>query len=781
MSARPSPQASRDASPADALWLAAPCPAVRLWPDPLRWRLNDAADTWAAAQGLTEAAWRALAETIAAAVFDGRLEGQAQAGRDAQLRWNAVPLDEARTSGWLVWLHVALSRQSERQHESNLEPATILELAGLSVWRIDPATRRIRFNSAGYRAMGLPADTPGLDLDAMRAMVHPADRDAIVLAAEAATRETAPVDVTARYRNPDGSYRTLLTRRVAQRDAQGRVLAVLGVSFDMSAEVAAREQARALSLSMELVSDVAGVGLWSLDPQTGSVEWNAQMFRLYGMSPDEPAPPAATWMGERVHPDDRKRVAAERRRAADAGAPGFETEFRVRQPDGGWRWVACRSRRAERDGRPVLYGIHLDITEAKQAEQALRDKAAAEQASKAKSEFLAHMSHELRTPLNAVIGFSQLIAADTAQRALDPLQSERLHRIEDAGRHLLALIDDVLDLAAIEAGSLPVASEAVDVAAALSDVRQWTEPLARAAEVSVEIDLSAAADASVRADPRRLRQVLANLLGNGIKYNRRGGTVRVHGRGERRQGRDGWLIGVTDDGPGLTPEQKTRLFEPFNRLGAERGSVAGTGIGLTIARRLVERMGGTLEADAAVRQGCEFRVWLPTAEPPAAAAAPSTRATTAAGGRSPPPDAQRLTMLYIEDNPVNLLLVQELTERCPLVDLSTAGDGASGVAQALASPPDVVLVDIQLPDFDGFEVLRRLRAAPALDAAVIIALSANAMPDDMARARAEGFADYWTKPIDFAQFLGALDALVARRHPAQGASRSRTHDAPSSR
>lgn len=652
----------------------------------------------------------------------------------------------------------------------NAQLATTLEMTGLSVWRITPDTGRISFNDVGYRNMGMVPAPADLALQTIRDLAHPDDRAAIVAAADAALEGNAAVSLRARYRNPDGSYRTLMTRRVAQRDADGRVQALLGVSLDISAEVEERERANALALSMELISEAVGVGLWTLDLESGVVEWNAQMYRLYGLAPRTPAPQATVWMEDLAHPQDRARVARERKRSRVAGEIDFETDFRIRQPDGGWRWVACRSRRALRNGRPTLFGIHLDIQKAKLAEQALRDKAAAEQASRAKSEFLAHMSHELRTPLNAVIGFSQLLAHDGID-ALSASQRERAQRIEAAGNHLLALVDDVLDLAAIEAGSLAIADEAVALDGLLRDVVQWMEPLARRAEVELRAEPVGAG--AVRADARRLRQVLTNLVSNAIKYNHRHGWVRLRTQSRRREALEGWDVIVTDNGPGLSPEQQRGLYEPFNRVGAERGNVVGTGIGLTIAHRLVDRMGGTLEVRSEVNAGCEFRVWLPKAIGSAHwAAAPAHDAA----GIAPPAagsSADTLHVLCIEDDPTNLLLVQQLIALRPAIALRLAADGASALRDALAAPPDVMLIDMHLPDIDGLEVLRRVREAPELGKTVCIALSANAMAEDIVRARAAGFADYWTKPIAFGPFLAQLDALIERRHPTQLAGRTR--------
>ena len=755
-----------------------------------------------------------------------------------------------------------------------------LELAMVSVWHIDLQRRRIHFNDIGYRITGVEPTPDGLDLDSMRALAHPQDRQAVVDAAAQALAGDRVVDVEARYRNADGSYRHLLTRRVAERDADGRVVALMGVSLDQTEQIAARERAQALARRIQLVADAAGVGIWTIDDGAGSageqVEWNAQMFHIYGLPPDQPAPPVHEWMGQRVHESDRQRVADERRRARRAGRCDLETEFRIVRPDGSLRWVMCRSHREERDGRMLLHGIHLDltpqraldaqlrmhehrlklatqnagvgiwdrdtdtgtifweeqmyrlrglqpddprtpreidqqllsaraqeerwqrierhmaddrpyeyefevtwpdgskrwlastgravrdadgrvlrmvglnwdITQRKRAEAAQREAAAAEQASRAKSEFLARMSHELRTPLNAMLGFAQLLEHDGGER-LDALQRDRLARIRSAGTHLLSLIEEVLDLSAVEAGQLPVALQPNALDEAVDEVQQWLAPAAAAQALTLRV---ARSGAQVLADARRLRQVLANLLSNAIKYNRRGGEVSLSARRREVEGVPGWEVAVRDTGRGFSAEQQAHLYEPFNRLGAEREGIEGRGIGLTTAHHLLRLMGGRLQLRSRVGQGSEFRVWLPLAAPPAAAALPAP-APSATAGMKP------LRVLYIEDNPVNALVMRELVALRPNITLHVAGDGRTGIDAALQLRPDLVLADMQLPDMDGHELLRQLRAQRV--PATLIALSANAMPDALARARASGFDDYWTKPIDVARLLAGLDRLAA--------------------
>ncbi|MES1163354.1 MAG: ATP-binding protein, partial [Rhizobacter sp.] len=542
-------------------------------------------------------------------------------------------------------------------------------------------------------------------------------------------------------------------RSVAERNARGKLVGLLGITIDQSTHTAERQRVQALLRRIELVADAAGLGIWSVDDADGSVEWNAQMFHIYGIGPEQLPPTLDAWRIALVHPDDHEALVLARRRSRDMGENGLETEFRIVRPDGSVRWVTSRSRREEHDGRKMLIGIHLDITELitqrQRAEQALR-------ASRAKSDFLSRASHELRTPLNAVLGFAQLIEHDGLS-APPALQLQRAVRIRSAGEHLLALVDDVLDLAAIEAGSLPVEMTPVSIDDVLADVAQWL--LSQAQRSGVAIDVRPCGG-WVRADARRLRQIVTNLLSNAIKFNHRGGTVWLSAH--RPDQASTWEIAVRDNGRGLSLAQQAHLFEAFHRLGAEREGIEGVGLGLAIVHQLTELMGGSIEAASAPGQGSEFRVSLPavdlaqrfpaTAEP-ALERAPVVGAAVAA--------RSTLQVLYIEDNSVNVVLVESLVALRAGVDLRCAIDGLSGVELAIAQPPHVALIDMQLPDIDGFEVLRLLRKEPALDDTRMVALSANGLTEDIERALAAGFDDYWTKPIDLKQFLARLDELIA--------------------
>lgn len=644
-----------------------------------------------------------------------------------------------------------------QQHmASTLQLDLAVRLGGIVVWRRELHSDRVFLNEWGYRLLGLPHREDGMPADELAELVHPDDRPAIGQATQRALDYPEAVDVQARYRRADGIYLTALSRRVAVRDDNGKPVALLGVNLDLTERRAAEEQLRSVEQRARLATQAVGMGTWEHRPGPGGsygTYWDDQMYRLRGLEPGGPQPPGDLHAAS-LHPADRERAMARLEAALHGSGEAYEDEYRVVWPDGSVRWLAARGMPQQGEAGRIdgMLGVNWDITDYKHAEQALRDKVAAEQASRAKSDFLARVSHELRTPLNAVLGFTRLLATDSAH-PLNESQRQRVAIVETAGAHLLALISDTLDLASIEAGTLPLDCEPVPLAPVLAQALQWAQPLAARVGISLEVQPF---DAMALGDARRLRQVFVNLLTNAIKYNRTGGSVAVC---LLPTADPAWLaVEVRDTGRGLTRTQMSQLFEPFNRLGAEHEDIEGTGIGLTIVHHLVERMGGAIVVDSEPGVGSCFTVWLPAA--PRHGEAATAAAVEAVGTAAADTNlGKTLDVLYIEDNAVNVLLVEELVALRPGWTLHVAETGEAGVKKALELRPRVVLVDMQLPDFDGFEVLRRLRGQASLVGSQFIALSANAMPEDIAVAREAGFHDYWTKPIDFGQFLGGLDAL----------------------
>jgi PAS domain S-box-containing protein len=753
-----------------------------------------------------------------------------------------------------------------------------VDLGNIAIWRQDLRTNRFHYNYRAYQVLDIVPRPEGLSLDEVRALIHPDDLPRVIAAAGTALNADRPVDMEARYRRTDGSWRYVLTRRVLRRDAAGEPLEFVGVALDVTEQVEKSRRANELAQRLEIATHSAGVGVFSRDPETEEGEWNTEMFRLNGRAPELGVPSRHEWVETIIHPDDRPMMRHVRESLLASVADQQEQQYRVVWPSGEVRWLVNRARRVQRNGRTMIFGVTLDvtdrvrteaalrsanervaltahsvglgtwewdpktdtstwddqmyrlrgiepaavppnskgrremvhaddqervdrllaeavaqqksaayefrvvwpdgtvhwlasrstpivgpnggalhyigvnwdITEGVNAETARREKFIAQRESEAKSQFLARMSHELRTPLNAVLGFAQLLQLDSDIN--DTEQRSRIEHILSAGEHLLSLINDVLDLSSLESGQLKLDMQAVPLAELVNEALPLVTPLAKGFHVKVE---SGAIEGVVWADRIRLRQVLINLLSNAIKYNRPDGVARVGT--ELHQGKV--VLTVTDTGRGLTPEQRAHLFEPFNRLGIEREGIEGTGIGLAIVKTLVGRMGGSIEVCSEPGTGSSFSVKLQRADQPSPVAAEEPTAAAVATRVS------KATLLYIEDNPINVMLMQELVSSREGWTLVSEANGTRGVARAAELKPDIVLVDMQLPDFDGFEVLRRISADPRTGHLPCVAVSANAMPDDVARALAAGFVEYWTKPINFAAFLKSLESRLSSLRP----------------
>lgn len=377
----------------------------------------------------------------------------------------------------------------------------------------------------------------------------------------------------------------------------------------------------------------------------------------------------------------------------------------------------------------------------------------AEAANNAKNEFLANMSHELRTPLNSILGFAQLLALN-AKEPLTVRQTRQVSQIERSGSHLLALIEDVLDFSKIETGNVKLSLERVHLPPLIEQVRAGLQILADEAQIVFSIhcpnDLPA-----IRADRVRLTQVLMNLGSNAIKYNTSGGTVTL---AADAFGLDRVRLSVIDTGPGIAIDRQAELFQPFNRLGAETGPIQGSGIGLSIVKKLVDLMSGTITVRSMPGQGTTFAIELPAilgGEPRGwkdRGEAASQRDAVQAGNH---------LMLYVEDNPSNIRLMEELVESVGNIRLLTAADPRTGLDLARANRPDVIVLDINLPGMSGFDVLRAIRATPSLSHVPVMALSAAAMPRQIEDGLSAGFTHYLTKPIDVAVFLKAVNEVLA--------------------
>jgi len=407
-----------------------------------------------------------------------------------------------------------------------------------------------------------------------------------------------------------------------------------------------------------------------------------------------------------------------------------------------------------------VFAAARDVTERKRIERTLQEnnveleraRTAAEKANLAKSDFLSSMSHELRSPLNAILGFAQLMNSDSPPPTAS--QTASIDQILNAGWYLLELINEILDLAQIESGKLAISREPTSLTDVMLECQAMIEPQAQKRGIRMTFPDSAI-PYFVDADRTRLKQVLINLLSNAIKYNQPNGTVVVDcilSTPERIR------VSVADTGAGLPPEMLQQLFQPFNRLGQERSTEEGTGIGLVMSKRLVEMMGGVIGVESTVGMGSVFWFELNSASEPTLGA-DLTPALQNARAQAPS-GAPLRTLLYVEDNPANLKLIEQLMTRRPDIRLLSARDGNTGIQLARANLPALILMDINLPGISGIEALKILREDPATAHIPVIALSANAMPRDIEKGLQAGFFRYLTKPIKIHEFMDTLEAAL---------------------
>jgi PAS domain S-box-containing protein len=541
-------------------------------------------------------------------------------------------------------------------------------------------------------------------------------------------------------RRPDGTVLEIQTHHAADGS-------VIRTYTDVTASVLARQALQASEARFRTLADGAPALIWQSSADGSPAWFNRRWLDYTGCTELDEL--RRSWE-QRMHPDDLGRCRALYAEAIERRA-SFSAEYRLLCGDGREAWIADLGvPQHGADGRFDGYiGYGWDITERKAAEAALiaaRDEA--ERASRAKSDFLSRMSHELRTPLNAVLGFGQLLQSDS-EHPLDPVQKARVQELLRGGRHLLSLINEVLDLSRIEAGAPQLQLEAVDLHSAVDEALQLVAAMAAEKDIRIELRPSPGG-AFVLADPVRLKQVLINLLSNAVKYNSAGGRVDV---GWQADG-DGLRLEVHDSGPGLDADQQARLFQAFERLGVHSAGVEGLGIGLALSKWLVELMKGEIGVHSEPGKGSTF--WLRLARP--TGPAPMRLAVTEAPAR--PLGVRPQSVLYIEDNEVNQILMQGMLAQRPGLQLHLASLPEEGLRVAREVRPALVLLDIQLPGIDGFEVQRRLRSDPATRSIPVVAVSANAMPADLAEAEAAGFADYITKPLDLQRLLAVVDRVL---------------------
>jgi PAS domain S-box-containing protein len=586
--------------------------------------------------------------------------------------------------------------------------------------------------------------------------------DALVYVQRAADGTPQTFEWQSRHRDGHHLWNEITLKRV-QLGGTDRLLAM---ARDITERKQAEDALRASEASYREIFDSANDAIYIHDVETGMIlDVNQKAVEMHGYSVDE----FRTHGVDLVVLDERPFTAADALgyiQKAVAGEPQL-FEWHSRHRSGRLFWNEVTIKRVVLNGADRLLVMGRDITERKKAEalqaevaERKRSEEAAAEANRAKSEFLSRMSHELRTPMNSILGFAQVLA----RKPLAPDQRKSVDYILKAGNHLLNLINEVLDIARIEADRMPLSPEPVRVSGVVQEALTLIGPLATTRGCSVSESVTGSQDAYVLADRQRLTQVLLNLVSNAIKYNRIGGSVQIT---TQPVGDDRLALRVTDTGRGIAPADLPRLFAPFERLGAATSGEEGTGLGLALSKRLVEAMGGTMGVESTPGTGSTFWLELPLVESPEARLQ-RTRAAHPDGAVAPDVGPTG-TLLYIEDNLANLSLIETILADRPGIRLYSALQGRLGLALATEHCPDLILLDLHLPDMAGDDVLLQLRADARTAATPVVVISADATAGHIARILAAGANAYLTKPLDVDRFLSTVDTVLKRKDaPADG-------------
>jgi len=552
-----------------------------------------------------------------------------------------------------------------------------------------------------------------------------------------------------RYVRKNGEVIWAMRTGCVIRDQDGKprhfLIMVEDISERKRAEEALCENQHQLEVALkanQLIMDNSQDVICTIDEQGRFLRINAACQNLWGYTPEELI---GRCYIDLVHEEDRpKTIEADEKVQAAGTLSDFVNRY-VRK-DGTLVDVLWSATWSETDR--IYFCVAHNITERQRSEEALRDaKEEADRANRAKSEFLSRMSHELRTPLNAILGFGQLLERQNPTE----IQRSRLGHIIGAGHHLLDLINEVLDISRIESGRLQLSREPVSISDALAEAIDLMRPLAAERSIALSPPEKIDQQAFVRADRQRFKQVMLNLITNAVKYTPVGGSVVVSCQANSDKTR----IVISDNGPGIPADKLSRLFTPFDRLGAEQSDVQGTGLGLALCQRLMQAMEGSIGVNSAVGKGSTFWVELARIASPLRVAASSR-----AEGSGPSHDVAALSkrsILYIEDNLPNLLLVEQILEEQPDIELITAMHGRLGVELARKHLPDLILLDLHLPDMPGWDVLDELKKTEATRHIPIIVISADATSRQIKQLLSAGASAYLTKPIDVTAFCQAVE------------------------
>jgi PAS domain S-box-containing protein len=656
------------------------------------------------------------------------------------------------------------SEQALRESDERVRLAT--EATGVGIWEWNLITNSLHWDAQMFRIYGMEPTPDGLvDYNDWASYIFPADlriqQEALQRAIRSGSRSIREFRITPLDHDGVRYIRSVETMRTNSR---GQIESIVGTHLDITERKRTENTLRENERHLRAVIDALPVAIYTTDANGALTHFNQAAVDFSGKVPqlgtDHWCISMKLWRpdGSPLPHDQCPMAIALQENRQILGAEAI-----AERPDGSRVWFTAHPTPLHDANGKLIGGINMliDVTERKRLDKVLLEnnielkkaKNQADKANLAKSDFLSNMSHELRTPLSAILGFAQLMAGSKTPPT--PSQKRSIDQILQAGWYLLDLINEILDLTLIESGKLSFSMEQVSVPTIMQECYMMIEPQALQRKITLDFHVPEI-EIIVRADHTRLKQVLINLLSNAVKYNRERGTVTVscteYSPGQIR-------LSVEDTGEGLSSEKVAQLFQPFNRLGKENSAVEGTGIGLVMTKRLVELMGGKIYVESTPGKGTTFSIELELiANKQATNITESERNDIIL--RQPKKNATKHTLLYVEDNPANLMLIEDILAARDDIDLLSARDGYAGIELARNTLPDLILMDINLPGINGTEALKILSKDPLTSHIPIIALSANAIPRDIEKGLAAGFFRYLTKPIKINEFIETVDLAL---------------------
>lgn len=628
------------------------------------------------------------------------------------------------------------------------------QFAGMITWEWDLLTDDLYWSNR----FGEEAPTPlKVRFEQFMDGIHRDDRDAVMSAIDKCIKEGIDYKIEHRAFGKGGELRWVLEQGNVVRDPDGRAIRMIGVAQDITSRKTAEKQQQESELRLKEAQRLAQLGHWDYDFRTNSLSWSDNIYTIFGLDRNAIQPTTEGFF-DSIFKSDSKAVDTLRDRDLLSRFPEQNIDYRMVMPGGDVRWVHMESTTQFDENKEIigLNGIIQDITERKLAElelinakeEAEKARREADQANLAKSRFLSHMSHELRTPMNAILGFTQLLELE---KDLSESQMEAVSEIHHASDHLLDLINDVLDLSRIEAGKIILSIKPLRIDSVIKDCLGLVTSMAEQKGVNVSWDQDESTDYFVYVDETRIKEVILNLLSNAIKYNNPGG--RVHVKTQLRPRKKMRLL-VEDTGTGIPDIEQGNLFKSFNRLGAENSDVEGTGIGLVICKRLVEMMGGQIGFSSKEEEGSCFWVDVPLTRN-----FTETNQPNPSGGNEP----ASFEVLYVEDNSTNLRLVQQIMGRRPFVNLTSTPDGNHALDLVSRLSPNLILLDINLPDMSGLDLVEKMREVVSREDIPIVALSSIDLPQNTEVTIGQKFDEYMTKPINVRRLLNLIDELSGNK------------------